>query len=169
MNIVPRKGQSGNNKNAFASFTRKLCLLHMLAPLLRMKHRRFVRIALVGLPALAIVAYFQYSGPALSYAEVEGFRWDKNTGRCISLVIRVDDPRVLAKVQSWRRATWWKARRQQLLRFARSLQGQRQSENALRQPVEALTLVYDDGRREVEAIDIRQTPFRDLWQEAHGK
>ena len=98
----------------------------------------------------------------------KGFRWDEETQRCVSVVVRVDDPRVLAQVRPWRGAACREARHESLRRLGRWLSSRPHCEYALRQLVERLTLVYEDGRREVEDVDIHRTPFGDCWQKARG-
>jgi len=129
--------------------------------------KRFL-LALVLLMALAMVGVFAWHhfAPAgrLCYAEVEGSRWDKETQSSRSVVIRVDDPQILAQVLLWRDAVRKEARDNSLRRLMRRLQGQQYCENALAQRFDRLTLVYENGHRETEQVNVCRTPFENCWR-----
>jgi hypothetical protein len=82
------------------------------------------------------------------------------------VVIRVDDPQLLAQVQPWREAVRREACEDSFRRLVRWFRRRQYCENALRQPMERLTLVYRDGHQEVEEVNIDKTPFGDCWQKA---
>jgi hypothetical protein len=129
-----------------------------------MKRRPPVILAFIAVAVVCIFAWLRDQRAGLRYAEVEGFRWDEKTQRCISVVLRVDDPQLLAQVQPWRDAVRREARNKALQDLLPWLQHRPQCENALRQPMERLTLGYEDGHRETEQVNVYKTPFGDCWR-----
>ncbi len=125
-----------------------------------MKRRPRTVVALFALAMLGVLAWLRFgSAGRLSYAEVRGRQWDEKTKSSIWVVIRVDDPQVLAQVQPWRDALRQEAREASLKRLARWLRGRQHSENAMRQPIDCLALVYENGHQEILAVNVYQTPF----------
>jgi hypothetical protein len=100
----------------------------------------------------------------LLYVEVDGVFWDRDGENCTPMSIRVEDQRALADLQRWRRSRDWFVTRQALSR----LFSPRRSwcENALRQPLERVTLVYTSGRTEQDYVNVDATPLRAAWEEA---
>jgi len=126
-------------------------------------------LAVLILAAVAVVAcvtLLRHADAGLCYVAVEGYQWDERNQRLNSLSVWIDDPRLLAQVQPWRDSMRREARDQLLRRLLGQLRLGRYCENSLRQPMESLTLVYDDGRREVERVNICKTPFGDCWRQA---
>ena len=123
-------------------------------------------ITLIASTVAGIFAWFPYANAGIRYAQVEGCRWDEKTQRCIAVIIRVDDPQLLAQVEPWREAVRRDARDEALRRLVRWLQRRPHCENALRQPMERLTLVYENGHRETEQVNVYKTPFGDCWQKS---
>jgi hypothetical protein len=132
--------------------------------------RPFPAIVVLLLGLVGALALFQYGSVSpLHYAEVEGHVWDKDTQGVVSVVIRIDDRQVLDQVRPWRNELRRKARDQALQGLMSSVSNRRHCESAFRQPWERLTLVYEDGHREIENVDVYKTPLGDLWQEARKK
>jgi hypothetical protein len=114
-----------------------------------MKRHHVAIVVIAALAIAGVIAWLWYDNTGhLSYAELEGFRWDEKGERYHKVTIRVDDPQLLVQVQPWRDAVRREARDKSLRRFVRWLQGRQHCENALRQPMERLTLVYENGHRE---------------------
>jgi hypothetical protein len=128
-----------------------------------MKRLALAIVALLALTVAGMLGWFHNTNPAtLWYAEVAGLRWDEHANDSISVVIRVDDPHVLAQIRQWRAAVRQKAYDESLWRLLGGRQGH--CDNALRQPTERLTLIYKNGHRELEQVDIYTTPFADHWR-----
>jgi hypothetical protein len=139
-----------------------------------MKRRSLVVLVLFALAVGGVLACFRSPRPGLRYAEIEGDRYDEKTQHWIRVVVRVEDPRVLARVRPWRNAERQKEFNESVRRLERWIQGIPNCVNSLKQigllGIQRLTLVYEDGHREiVESIDVEESPFRDCWQEAEGK
>ena len=100
----------------------------------------------------------------LCYVEVDGVVCDEETSNCTPLRIRVEDQRALADLQRWRRSRDWFVTRQTLSRHFPPWQSW--CENALRQPLERITLVYASGRTEQDYVNVNVTPLRAAWEEA---
>ena len=123
-------------------------------------------ILLTVLSLAALACWLQgHHGGRLRHAEVEGFSRDRDTDTWARTTVRVEDPAVLAQVGPWRASLRQQAGKKALRRLL-SWFGPSYCENALRQPMERLTLVYEDGRREQEWVNVYRTPFRDCWKEA---
>jgi len=140
--------------------------LSSFGPLAKLMKRRFFAIvAIATLAVLGMIAWFWNDNASkLSYAEIEGPHWDKNAQRIGRVSIRADDPQLLAQVQPWRDALRREARNASFRRMVRHLQGAHHCENALRQPMERLTLVYENGKR--ESVGDSPVAFRKLlWAE----
>ena len=118
--------------------------------------------------AVACVGWLRYSEAGLCCAVIEGHRWDEKSQRFDPVVIRIDDPQLLAQVQPWRDSMRREARNQALRRAVPWL-FRRYCENALRQPMETLTLVFEDGCHESEHVNVYKTPFGDCWRRAQKR
>jgi hypothetical protein len=131
-----------------------------------MKRRPLIVHGFWALALAGVLVWSRSADAGLRYVRVEGLRWDEERQRCIRVVIRVDDPQLLAQVQPWREAVRREACEDSFRRLVPWFQRRQYCENALRQPMERLTLVYRDGHREVEQVNIYKTPFGDCWQKA---
>jgi hypothetical protein len=81
------------------------------------------------------------------------------------LAIQFDDERALAEVIPWRHSLHQQAQKKALYRLLPPL-GRTQCENSLRQGLERVTLIYEDGRREELTDNVYATPFRNQWIES---
>ena len=101
----------------------------------------------------------------LRSVRIDGFCWDETTEQCIPLAIQIDDERALAEVIPWRHSVHQQAQKKALCRFLPPL-GRTQCENSLRQGLERVTLIYEDGRREELTVNVYASPFRNQWTES---
>jgi hypothetical protein len=133
-----------------------------------MKRHAIILDAIAALAFAGVVACFwYYNAGQISYAELKGFGWDEKAEDFVTITLRVDDPQLLAQVQPWRDALRREACDESVRRFVRLLLGRQHCENALRQPMERLTLVYENGHRETmhdAPLAIRKL----LWAAEHA-
>jgi hypothetical protein len=129
------------------------------------RHRLIVGIAL-AIVALVAFSFYHPSKGQLCYAELQGLWWDKKSDKGVLKLIRIEEPHLLAKLVAWRDSLEQQARAENFRQLQQRLLPwlyPRQSENALRQILERLTLVYEDGHIETKNVDVNKTPLRDSW------
>jgi hypothetical protein len=102
----------------------------------------------------------------LRCVQIDGPCWDDTTVGRVDLTIQIDDEQTLAQVKPWRHWVRATARKKALQELWPPLR-RSPCENALRQGLERVTLVYEDGHREeLGVVNIYATPFRHNWAES---
>jgi hypothetical protein len=122
---------------------------------------------LVALLIVTVLVFWRESRTPgrLCCVQIDGICWDDTTESCFPLTIQIDDESTLAQVRPWRQSVRATARKKVLQELLPPLR-RSQCENALRQGLERVTLVYEDGHREGLGVNIYATPFRNQWIES---
>jgi hypothetical protein len=126
-------------------------------------------IVFLALLIVAALVFFlqRHTSSRLRSVQIDGFCWDETSHTYIPFAIQIDDERDLAEVRPWRHSLHQQAQKKALYRLLPPLR-RTQCENSLRQGLERVTLVYEDGRREELTVNIYATPFRNQWIESES-
>jgi hypothetical protein len=132
----------------------------------RLPRRRLIVGIALAIVALVAFSFYHPSKGQLCYAELQGHWWDEKSDKGVSKLIRIEEPHLLAKLAAWRDSMEQQARAESFRQLQQRLLPwlyESKCENALRQPLEQLTLVYMDGHIETKNVDVNKTPLRDSW------